>query len=90
MFRPRDEYLWNDKVSVIERGIMKVNKNVVITQFWDVGFLGVFETVKTILACNVPLLSSHWCHDGNFSNRENMDRDEQNQFSQILPKACVL
>ena len=49
-------YHGDDKVSEIQRGVVKVDEDVVVTEGWDVSFFVEFEAVKAGFALNGPLL----------------------------------
>ena len=55
-------YLGDDEISVIQRGVMEVNEDVVVTQGWNVGFVVELEAVKAVFGLDSPLLGSRWCH----------------------------
>ena len=55
-------YLGDDEVSEIQRGVVEVDEDVVVTEGWDVGFFVEFEAVEASVALNGPLLSGGWCH----------------------------
>ena len=57
-------YLGDEQVSIIEGGVMEVDKNVVVSKLGKLGFLVEFETVKPFFACYLPLLSCRGCHGG--------------------------
>ena len=49
-------YLGDDKVSEIQRGVVEVDEDVVVTEGWDVGFFVELEAVEASVALNGPLL----------------------------------
>lgn len=58
-----DTDLGDDEVSIVERNVVEVNENVMLTQL---GYLGLFiklETVEAGLAGDGPLLRGCRCHD---------------------------
>jgi len=60
--RREGEYLCDDEIAVVERGIVEVDKNIMITKLGDVGFLGELKAVKAIFTSHIPLSRSGRWH----------------------------
>lgn len=48
-------YFGDDEVSVVQRSIVEVDEDVVVSEGWDVGFVVELETVEAVLALDSPL-----------------------------------
>ena len=48
-------YCGDDEVSVVQRSVVEVDEDVVISEGWDVGFVVELETVEAVLALDSPL-----------------------------------
>lgn len=59
----RARYLGNYEVAVVQRGIMKVDEDVLFTQCRDLSFVVEFEAIEAVFAFDRPLLGCCWCHD---------------------------
>ena len=62
-------YLGNNEVSVIERGIVEVDQDVVVPQLRDFSLCVVAQAVEAILPIYGPLLGRRRCH-GHYSTRK--------------------
>ena len=49
-------YHGDDKVSEIQRGVVEVDEDVVVSKGWDVGLFVKFEAVEASFAFDGPLL----------------------------------
>ena len=48
-------YFGDDEVSVVQRSVVEVDEDVVVSEGWDVGFVVELETVEAVLALDSPL-----------------------------------
>lgn len=55
-------YFGNDKVTVIERGVVEVDKDIMIAECRYFGFVVKFEALKSVHTLNGPLLRRCRCH----------------------------
>ena len=49
-------YQGYNEISVVQRRVVEVDKDVVVTEVWDVSFLVELEAVQAIFALDCPLL----------------------------------
>ena len=49
-------HLGDDQVSVVQRSVVEVDEDIVVTKGWDVGFFVELEAVEARFALNGPLL----------------------------------
>ncbi len=55
-------YFGYDEISIVKRGIVEMDQDIMITQLWELSILLELETVKAIFAGNSPLFGSCWHH----------------------------
>ena len=55
-------YLGYDEISIVKRGIVEMDQDIMITQLWELSILMELETVKAIFAGNSPLFGGCWHH----------------------------
>ena len=51
-------YHGDDEVSEVQRGVVEIDEDVMVTEGWNVGFFVEFETVEAGCALDGPLLGS--------------------------------
>ena len=58
-YRGKIEMIWyhgDNEISVIQRSIVEIDENVVVTECWDVSFVVKLEAVEAVFALDSPLL----------------------------------
>lgn len=55
-------YFGDAEVSVVQRSVVEVDEDVVVSEGWDVGFVVELETVEAVLALDSPLFGRWWHH----------------------------
>ena len=58
-----ERYLRYNKVSVIQRGIVEVDKDVVVPQLRYLSLFIEAKAIEAILPSDGPLFGCRWCHD---------------------------
>ena len=51
-------HLWDYEISVVERNIVEIDEDVVVTESWDVGLFVELEAVEAAFALDGPLLGT--------------------------------
>lgn len=51
-------YLWDYEISVVQRNIVEIDEDVVVTEGWDVGLFVELEAVEAVFALDGPLLGT--------------------------------
>ena len=51
-------YHGDDEISEVQRSVVEVDEDVMVTEGWDIGFVVELEAIEAILALNSPLLGS--------------------------------
>ena len=51
-------YLGDYEISVVERNVVEIDENVVVTKGWDVGLFVELEAVEAVFALDGPLLGT--------------------------------
>lgn len=51
-------YLGDTEISVVQRSVVEVDKDVVVTEGWDLNFVVELEAVETVFALESPLFRS--------------------------------
>ena len=51
-------YLGDNEISVVQRSVVEVDEDVMVTKGWDLGLVVKLEAVEAIFALDSPLLGS--------------------------------
>lgn len=58
----------NDKITVVERGVMEVDEDIMIAKWRYFGFVVKFEALKSVHTLNRPLFRRRRCHCEGFED----------------------